>query len=228
MPPKQTKAKYFQKQEDDDECGGTPPTPIALEIKEKDTGLPAKKPRKPRTTMVETGITLPADSVTISKTEAKRLRREEKGPYIMSDKQKANVERLKILTQERKAKRDADTEENKQKLADQLASKKREEDLILAKTNRVKVNVRAPKPKKVKQVVAPEPVTETEQEEESESDTEYVEPVKRQRKPSAPKKRKAPVVESESENTDALVDRVRSIKNTITQAQHSSILSKFF
>jgi len=230
MPPKQSKAKYFQKSGDTDTEEPEPvQDPITLDITEHDS-VPAKKPRKKRVDISPKPIIVPEGTVTISRAEAKRIKVAEKGPYIMSEKQKANVERLKILTQERKAKRDADTEENKQKLADQLATKKREEDLILAKTKRVKVNVRPPKPKKVKIVapVAPEPV-ESEEDYDEETETEYVETFKRQRKPSAPKKRKAPVVESESGNdTEEIISKVRSLKNTITQSQHNSILSKFF
>ena len=229
--PKQPKAKYFQKQEDDDESGDTPQTPIELEIKEKDggeRGVPAKKPRKPRASILETGINVPVELVTVSKAEAKRLKQAEKGKYVMSEKQKANCERLKLLTAERTAKRRADTEGQKQLEAEKLAAKQKEEALILAKANRVKVNV-VSKPKRKKVLAKPVEVapveSESEQEAEEEAESEYEAPVKQKKK--YIRKPKVPV-ESESENTDAIIEKVKHIKNTIQQAQTGSILSKFF
>lgn len=233
MPPKQgkggetpqtpIKAKYFQK-EQDDECSDTPP--IELEIKEKDggeRGVPAKKPRKPRASILETGITVPAGTVSVSKAEAKRLKIAERGPYVMSDKQKANCERLKLLTAERTAKRRADVEGQKQLQAEKAEAKSKEDALILAKANRVKVNVVSKPKRKAKPVpVAPVESEISEQEEESEYDTEPVKPKKKYvRKPKVP-------VDSESENTDAIIEKVKNIKSTIQQAQTGSILSKFF
>jgi hypothetical protein len=230
MPPKQPKAKYFQKQEDDEESGDTPQTPIELEIKEKEggeRGIPAKKPRKPRASILETGIDVPAELVTVSKAEAKRLKIAEKGPYVMSEKQKANCERLKLLTAERTAKRRADAEGQKQLEAEKLAAKQKEEALILAKANRVKVNV-VSKPKRKKVVAKPVEVAPVESEVESsqEEESEYEsEPVKQKKK--YVRKPKVPV-DSESENTDAIIEKVKNIKSTIHQAQTGSILSKFF
>lgn len=223
MPPKAKQSKYFQKQEDDEETQPEvqPETePVKLEIKEK-------KARKPRQSILETGIVVPAGLVTVSKAEAKRLKIAEKGPYVMSDKQKANCERLKLLTAERKAKRLADVEGQKQLEAEKLAAKQKEESLILAKAARVKVNV-VSKPKRKKVVAKPvedapvESEVESEQEEESEYESEPVKQKKKYvRKPKVQ-------VDSESENTDAIIQKVKNIKSTIQQAQTGSILSKFF
>ena len=225
MSPKQPKAKYFQKQEDDEETQPEvqPETePVKLEIK-------TKKPRKPRASMLETGIEVPAGTITVSKAEAKRLKVAERGPYVMSDKQKANCERLKLLTAERKAKRLLDVEGQKQLEAEKLVAKQKEESLILAKANRVKVNV-VSKPKRRKSPPAPAPVkVESEAEDsevEEETETDYEPPVKTKKKYA--RKPKAPAPDTDSECTDAIIEKVKNIKSTIQQAQTGSILSKFF
>lgn len=221
MPPKQSKAKYFQKQEDEEDSQPETqpePEPVKLEIKEK-------KARKPRQSILETGIVVPAGAVTVSKAEAKRLKIAEKGPYVMSEKQKANCERLKILTAERKAKRLADVEGQKQLEAEKLVAKKKEEELILAKANRVKVNVKVTKKKP--KVAAPVKVeSESESEVEEEVESEYEAPVKKKKQYA--RKPKAPAPDTDSECTDAIIEKVKNIKSTIQQAQSGSILSKFF
>lgn len=227
MAPKGKQAKYFQKSTDstDEEEETQPktqpePEPVQLEITEK-------KPRKKRVDVSPKPIEVPVGMVTISKAEAKRLKVAEKGPYVMSDKQKANVERLKVLTQERKAKRLLDVEGKANEEKEKLAAKQKEEALILAKASRVRLNVKPPKKRVVKpKQLAPLKVeSDVEESEQEETETDYEPPVKQKKK----HVRKPKVqVDSESENTDALIQRVKTIKNTIQQAQTGSILSKFF
>lgn len=227
MPPKDTKAKYFQKSDPEEE---TQPEPEEVKEEKVENEKP-KKQRKPRATMEEKGIVVPVEMLTISKAKAKQMRRELKGDYVMSEKQKANVERLKLITQERKLKRIADTEAKEKEEKAKAEAKAKEEALILAKAKRVHLTVKPVKKRTVKpkaEVIAPKEESESEEEEEEEEDEEddYVPTPQPQPKKKVVKRSAKPV--SDSEDTDALISKVKNIKQNIEQVKKSSILDKFF
>jgi len=157
-------------------------------------------------------ITIPKEVIQekeISYTQAKKLmkeaKRKEKGPYQMSDKQKANIERLVALN---KQKREAKIQEQ---------TKKTEEVKQAMEAKTVKVAV------KPKRVVKKKPIVIEESEsEESEEEVPQVVIVKKKRVPKVEKVVEAP--HKEEEEIKKKVEMVQQIDNVLKRRDPNEAL----
>ncbi len=156
------------------------------------------------------------ESMEVSYTKAKKLlkeaKRREKGPYIMSEAQKANVARLVEANKKRKEERD----KQKEKVID----KKVEEAEEVVEEKRAKTIKMVVKPKTIKKKPKPIVIEETDSEEEQE-----VIVVKKKKNP-PPKKAPSP------EKVKKQVELVQQIDNVLQrrdpyEAQRNQLRSMF-